>query len=281
MQPLTVIRVFLFSNARRVGIIIGNILFRILKPVTQFKFNNSTKLFKYRVLKRDIYLRKIPSDMSRMNEINIGVNRIGKYTKTFPLTKSPNVLIDLGANIGSASLAIYNDFPHLELVIGIEADRNNFNVLKKNFRLFEENSIHKSQFLPIYGYFNSDSKPGFFQGSINGSEYGSKQFAKSQKESIESVPGFGPYEISNLIKENDLFILKVDVEGSENEIFSKNLSWLDRCAIIIIEIHDRYEPANLLRSSNSFIKYLATENYAIIPIDDSLICINSKFQEPK
>ena len=60
MQPLTVIRVFLFSNARRVGIIIGNILFRILKPVTQFKFNNSTKLFKYRVLKRDIYLRKIP-----------------------------------------------------------------------------------------------------------------------------------------------------------------------------------------------------------------------------
>jgi hypothetical protein len=40
-------------------------------------------------------------------------------------------------------------------------------------------------------------------------------------------------------KENEItFIIKIDKEGFENELFSKNIEWIDIFSIIIIELHD-------------------------------------------
>ena len=41
---------------------------------------------------------------------------------------------------------------------------------------------------------------------------------------------------------NHLDILKLDVEGSEIEIFQSGGSWLDRVDVIIVELHDQIRP---------------------------------------
>ena len=50
----------------------------------------------------------------------------------------------------------------------------------------------------------------------------------------------------NSILENSGFqeidILKIDIEGSEKELFSKNTEWLDKVKIIVLELHDRLIP---------------------------------------
>ena len=37
-------------------------------------------------------------------------------------------------------------------------------------------------------------------------------------------------------------VLKLDIEGSERELFLKDTTWLNHVSIIAIELHDRYEP---------------------------------------
>ena len=48
------------------------------------------------------------------------------------------------------------------------------------------------------------------------------------------------------------FIVKIDIEGFEAELFSRNLEWLDRFYVLIIELHDWMLPRQ--RSSQSFLR---------------------------
>ena len=50
-------------------------------------------------------------------------------------------------------------------------------------------------------------------------------------------------------------ILKVDIEGSEKEIFSNNLDWIDHVRVICIELHENIMPG----SEDAFAD--ATKNY--------------------
>ena len=40
----------------------------------------------------------------------------------------------------------------------------------------------------------------------------------------------------------DRKIIKIDIEGSEQELFSQNIEWLDKFKIILIEPHDWMYP---------------------------------------
>ena len=47
--------------------------------------------------------------------------------------------------------------------------------------------------------------------------------------------------INDLLKINNnykLFIVKVDIEGFEQNLFLSNTNWIDNCMLIIIELHD-------------------------------------------
>jgi hypothetical protein len=48
-------------------------------------------------------------------------------------------------------------------------------------------------------------------------------------------------ELSNRLG-GHIDLLKLDIEGSERELFSENVSWLDQVGEIVIELHDCYRP---------------------------------------
>ncbi len=37
-------------------------------------------------------------------------------------------------------------------------------------------------------------------------------------------------------------LLKVDIEGSEKEVFEASQGWIDRVWVVIVELHDRFKP---------------------------------------
>ena len=47
------------------------------------------------------------------------------------------------------------------------------------------------------------------------------------------------------------FIIKIDIEGHEKELFEKNIEWFDKFKIVIIEIHDWMLPSKAV-SKNYF-----------------------------
>jgi hypothetical protein len=67
-------------------------------------------------------------------------------------------------------------------------------------------------------------------------------------------------------------ILKIDIEGSEMELFHSNYeNWLPRTKMILIELHERLLPG----SSESFYKTLSQYNHSTSKLGENLI-VNMK-----
>lgn len=148
------------------------------------------------------------------------------------------VLLDLGANIGAASRYFLETFPRAR-VIAVEPDAGNVAMCRMN--------------LEPYG-----ARARVVQAAI-WSRNTRLVFVKETKETgteagirvREPFPGeelsasIAAVDIPTLFSEagvtpDSQVAMKIDVEGSEEEIFSSpNLEWLDGVSCIAIELHDR------------------------------------------
>lgn len=67
-------------------------------------------------------------------------------------------------------------------------------------------------------------------------------------------------------KLDEIDLLKMDIEGSEYEIFSsQDLGWLDRCHALVVETHDHIvegsdQLVNRVLKEHGFSKYTYEEN---------------------
>ena len=64
-------------------------------------------------------------------------------------------------------------------------------------------------------------------------------------------------------KKFNYLIIKIDIEGFEDELFKKNTEWLDKFKIIIIELHDWMKPYNK-KSYNFQRSMLKSRNLKIL-----------------
>jgi FkbM family methyltransferase len=58
------------------------------------------------------------------------------------------------------------------------------------------------------------------------------------------------------------FLIKIDIEGAEKELFSRNLEWISKFPVLIIELHDWMLPAQ--GTSRAFLA-------AIAPLDRDFV----------
>jgi hypothetical protein len=92
------------------------------------------------------------------------------------------------------------------------------------------------------------------------------------------TPGCIPaYSIASIVKEmnwSTIDLLKLDIEGSEKEVFEKNYeSWLPQTKMIIIEVHDH------MRKGAAKSVFAATNkyNFSFSMNHENLIFINQDF----
>ena len=163
----------------------------------------------------------------------------------FSVGCEPKFIIDGGANVGYASLFFADKFPQAE-IFAIEPEESNFEILKKNtvshkqIKAIKAGLWYKKAYLKVAD--TDFGKWGFMTKEAGPDDY-----------DIQAIT------INEILKQSgreEIDILKLDIEGAERELFSKNYdSWLGKVRVLIIELHDRMKEG----CSDAF--YLATKKY--------------------
>jgi FkbM family methyltransferase len=165
-------------------------------------------------------------------------------------------IIDAGANIGFSAVYFANKFPNATIV-AIEPDKENFKWLLKNTSSYDS-------IIPINGaVWNKDV---FME--IVDEGWGTRGYmvVETEIETEGSIKGVSISTLLEAYQKDSIDILKLDIEGSEKEVFESNFeSWLPKTKCLIIELHDRMKPGCSISvqqaiSNYSFEEFESGEN---------------------
>jgi FkbM family methyltransferase len=203
--------------------------------------SNVLAVIKYRITFYPLCVRFGTSDVSVLEQVFIKKN----YNIDFG-DMNPKLIIDGGANVGYTSVLFAKRFPHAQ-IYSIEPETSNFAVLKKNASRFP--NIH-----PLNnGLWHTSGKLDIVDSGLGEWAF---MTTESSSTSTASIDALTIDDILKMSGSNKIDILKLDIEGAEKELFSKNYeSWLGKVDTLIIELHDRMKPG----SSAAF--YSAIEKY--------------------
>lgn len=173
-------------------------------------------------------------------------------------------IIDAGANIGVETLRFQVLYPNTQ-ILSIEAEPGNFTVLSQNF-------LNNKLVTTINGALWS--KSGELLYIKNDLEVSKESFSVTEQ-STNSTP-IQSYSLNDLLKImnwEEVDILKIDIEGAEYEVFTKNTdNWIDKIKCLIFEVPDNDKPGSTQAIYNALSKinfntYICGENLVLIRSD--------------
>ncbi|HUF09420.1 MAG TPA: hypothetical protein VMO47_08880, partial [Rhodothermales bacterium] len=68
------------------------------------------------------------------------------------------------------------------------------------------------------------------------------------------------------------FLIKIDIEGFEDDLFSNNTDWVDQFPLMIVELHDWMLPG--ARVSRHFLREVAKRDREFMHFDGYVISFN-------
>lgn len=157
-------------------------------------------------------------------------------------------IVDLGANIGLATVFFGTRYPEAE-ILAVEPDDNNFGMLA--FNTLALGSRVRIERAAVWTHDGSVSLHAEDEEGRSLEDWG-LQVSDTSNRNGKRVPC---HKLSTLIDRTGwerIDILKVDVEGAELELFSNGaLEWLSKVDFIFVETHDRFRPGseNAVRSA--------------------------------
>jgi FkbM family methyltransferase len=162
---------------------------------------------------------------------------IKEYFKNFKnVNKKPLNIIDAGSNIGLTSLFFIDYFKKVNIVC-IEPELENFKILEYNLKNCNDNIVYKINGA-VWSRDCTIKIINDFKDKLNWS------FRVEESTEASAIKAFTINSIIKNIGFDTIDILKIDVEGSEKQIFDKNNSNLEFLKItkcIAIEIHDFFD----------------------------------------
>lgn len=164
-------------------------------------------------------------------------NADSEYPSGFYPTNFNPIILDIGANIGETALFIYRKlFKNKPLIYTIEPNKSNYRYLVRNIKLNNSSHYIFPFKIAITGrtgighlkYEGDKFDGGFIDNTRN------KTWSKSEKVKTVSLVDFCS---RNKIKNIDL--LKMDIEGSEYEIFESSMPFIKKhVKSIFVELHN-------------------------------------------
>lgn len=149
------------------------------------------------------------------------------------------LIIDCGANTGLSAIMFAKKFPYSR-VLAIEPGPDNCVFFKRNCR-----GLHNIK---------------LYQNAI-GSELGTVSLSGSRNDALRTTRDKtkeGDVEIitvNNLLNEYPgctPFLIKIDVEGFEDDLFAQNTEWVSEFYVLVIEAHDWLFPTMAKSKNSSF-----------------------------
>ncbi|MDR2440201.1 MAG: FkbM family methyltransferase [Planctomycetaceae bacterium] len=182
-----------------------------------------------------VFLRRGETDFNLYHEIFV---HDLCYEITLPFR--PKFMIDCGGNIGLAAIYFKLQYPEIKIVT-IEPETSNFELLERNIAPYQSDIIALNM-----GVWNKTTK--LIVKNFIGTAWAfvTEEVTSDNVTNIEnSVDAIGINDIlSKYANESGgiIDLLKVDIEGSENQLFRTNYEWLSKTRAIVIEFHNRFRP---------------------------------------
>lgn len=181
----------------------------------------------------------------------------------------PKIIFDCGANIGMTSIYFKHFFPDAQ-IFAFEIDKNNTEILKRNLSLnnmYDIEVIHKgvldiSTKMTVSGHFRD--KQSWSRSLVDKGE-------SPASEVVETI------KISDFMYENkieNIDLLKLDIEGSEAEIFKSKEETekiLPKTKVIAVEIHEEFIDKKYVRDLMSKFNFIHEKN------NETEIFLNKKY----
>lgn len=191
--------------------------------------------------------------LTRFKEIN------KFYLELIKSNKNP-LILDCGSHIGLASRYFSETFPKSR-IISLEPDRDNFKIGKKNN--LNNNIEFMNAAIGSKNCYGNIVDPGLGKNSLR-INFNGKKIIK-----ITSIN----YILKKLEKQIHPFIIKIDIEGSEHNLFSKNTEWINKFPILIIELHDWMLPKTA--NSKNFLRKISSLNRDFLYYGENIFSIKN------
>lgn len=207
-------------------------------------------------IKHSFSIRNNPFDLATLEEVLL------QKTYRVPNNIQPKYIIDAGGNIGLTAIYFANLFPEAQ-IITIEPDSDNFQVLQKNVHPYKNiQAINKGVWF----------KPAYLKvvdTGIGNNGFTVKEVLEKESFDVEAI------SLEEILKQFNwpyIDILKIDIEGSEKELFENNANvWLPKTKILFVELHDRMKEG----CSQSVFKAITQFNFSCEIVGENLLFINN------
>jgi FkbM family methyltransferase len=207
---------------------------RLIPLIRAFGLSDGLQFFFKRIIKKagcyrssryqsDIYIRDKFADKYTFKQVFLE----DQYNFKFPFT--PSTMLDGGANIGLASVYFAHRFPNTKIV-AVEPNEENFKMILKN------TVNYPNVFAKQGGIWNDNKRLAIIDKAAYDNSFMVTEVAENTP---DSLPAFSIHSIMQEQGWSTLDVLKLDIEGSEKEVFEKNVEeWLPHTRMLIIEVHD-------------------------------------------
>ncbi|HET6674483.1 MAG TPA: FkbM family methyltransferase [Nitrospiraceae bacterium] len=179
-----------------------------------------------------VFLRPSSSDLQIFDHVFLAsvynVHRLPRQQEIVELYRSMRtpLIVDLGANIGLASLYFQKSWPRAT-VVAVEPDADNFRMLCRNAPEVTPIQAAVASERGRATIVNPDSAAWGYQTRL------------AHEGAIEAIT------VADILERHPAcqpFICKITVEGAEKELFSKNTDWLAAFPVVIIKLYDWLHP---------------------------------------
>ncbi|SAL54166.1 hypothetical protein AWB73_05870 [Caballeronia turbans] len=204
------------------------------------------------VCKQIFFLRQYATDhLSRAKEI----------AAFYEACENP-LIVDAGANIGAAAVWYALTYPKAKIV-AIEPDISNFALLKKNAEAFPAITPLNAAIAATRGtlYLND---PGAGEWAFRTADRPMENGYAVDALTLEDVmPASGVTP----------FILKIDIEGAESDLFSRHCDALNMFPVVVIELHDWMLPGE--SNSRNFLKWHVEMKRDFVQVGENTVSISN------
>ena len=234
---------------------------------------------------REFYFRPNSSDIGAILQIfddgAYDLRKLRRYPELMGfarrnmITGKRPLIIDAGANIGASAVYFSTQCPDA-LVLAIEPDAMNFQLLAENTKDLGVTALHCA--------IAANPK------RVRVVDVGEGYMGYRTESALNPI---SKDQIVSCVTMNELcdahqtdcfpFIVKIDIEGAEKELFSGNTDWVAKTPLIIIELHDWLMPKQ--NTAMTFLKCIANLNrdFVTLPypnVSENIFSIANNLEDP-
>lgn len=188
-----------------------------------------------------------------------------QYLSFLQLNNKVPVIFDAGANIGVASRYFSDQYPGAK-TYGIEPDKDNYSLLTTN--------MGNRNFVGIHGALSAKSQTLW----LNTNDHDPISFRTGSSGDTE-VQGYGLNDLVDSLPGNEeIFLIKIDIEGFEEEVFQIDSEYLAKVPLLVMEPHDWMLPFKGV--TKNFYKEISKHDFDVLMHGENIFCFNNAILSP-